>query len=120
MKTETVKRIRTTISITPESHAIFKRMAEAGNMSVSMAMGEWLTDTAEGAEMIVLKMEEAKKAPLRVMRELQSMIAGMSDGIEEGISTIRKSKIKHSSAAPEFSSGVSGVPQAGGKRRSAR
>jgi hypothetical protein len=84
------ERLRTTISITPEVHEVFKRMAEAGNMSVSRAMGEWLADTADAAELIVLKMEEAKKAPMRVMRELQAMVAGMSDQVDMDIEKVRK------------------------------
>ncbi len=83
------ERIRTTISITPEAHAVFKRMADAANMSTSRAMGDWLGDTAEAAEMIVTKMEEAKKAPLAVMRELQAMVAGMSDGIDADMAKVR-------------------------------
>lgn len=83
-------RIRTTISITPEVHAVFKRMAEAGNMSASRAMGEWLGDTVEAAEMIVLKMEEAKRAPLAVMRELQAMVAGLSSGVDADMEKVRQ------------------------------
>lgn len=80
MKTE---RIRTTISITPEALAVFKRMAEAGNMSISRCMGDWLVDTADAAEMLTLKMEEAKRAPLKIMREMRAMVAGMGLGIDE-------------------------------------
>lgn len=83
------ERIRTTISITPEAHAVFKRMAEAANMSTSKAMGEWLGDTAEAAEMIVLKMEEAKRAPMAVMREMQAMVAGMSDVLDSDMKKVR-------------------------------
>ena len=71
------ERIRTTISLTPEAYEVFKRMAAATNMSVSRAMGDWLTDTADAAMMITTKMEEAKSAPVRVMRELQAMVAGI-------------------------------------------
>ena len=74
----TTERIRTTISIAPEAYEIFKRMAMASNTSVSRAMGDWLTDTADAATMITLKMEEAKSAPARVMRELQAMVSGMA------------------------------------------
>lgn len=84
------ERIRTTISIEPEVLDVFKRMAEAGNMSVSRAMGEWLGDTAEAAELIVLKMEEAKKAPMAVMREMQAMIAGMSDQVDMDMEKLRQ------------------------------
>lgn len=76
------KRVRTTISIDPEVLEIFKRMGEAANTSTSKVMGEWLADTADAAQMIMLKMEEAKKAPMRVMRELQAMVAGMSDQLD--------------------------------------
>lgn len=83
------ERIRTTISITPEVHEIFKRMADAGNMSVSRAMGEWLADTSDAAQLIVSKMEEAKRAPLAVMRELQAVVAGLSDTVDSTIEEIR-------------------------------
>lgn len=76
----TTERIRTTISLDPEALDIFKRMAEAGNMSVSRCMGDWLTDTADAAQMITLKMEEAKSAPMRVLREMRALVAGM-DGV---------------------------------------
>jgi hypothetical protein len=76
----TTERIRTTISLDPEALEIFKRMAEAGNMSVSRCMGDWLTDTADAAQMITLKMEEAKSAPMRVLREMRALVAGM-DGV---------------------------------------
>ena len=86
MKTE---RIRTTISITPEALEVFKRMAEAGNMSISRCMGDWLVDTADAAEMLTLKMEEAKRAPLQVMREMRAMVAGMSIGVDEAEAEVR-------------------------------
>ena len=76
-------RIRTTISLTPEAHAIFKRMADAGNMSVSRCMGDWLSDTADAAQMITLKMEEAKNAPMRVLREMQDMLVGIGQAVVE-------------------------------------
>jgi hypothetical protein len=83
-------RIRTTISVTPEALAVFKRMGEAANTSTSKIMGDWLADTADAAEMIVLKMEEAKKAPLKVMRELQAMVAVMSGGLDEQMVQVRQ------------------------------
>lgn len=83
-------RIRTTISLTPEVYEIFKRMAEAANMSVSRTMGDWLTDTADAATMITTKMEEAKSAPVRVMRELQAMVAGMSKEVDGIADTVRE------------------------------
>lgn len=83
------ERIRTTISLSPESYEVFKRMADAGNISVSRCMGDWLSDTIEAAELITVKMEEAKKAPLRVMKEMRAMVSGMAlslDDISGGVS----------------------------------
>lgn len=76
-------RIRTTISLTPEAHEIFKRMAEAGNMSVSRCMGDWLSDTADAALMITLKMEEARSAPMKVLREMQGLLVGLGEAVIE-------------------------------------
>lgn len=84
----TTERIRTTISVTPEALAVFKRMAEAGNMSMSRCMGDWLVDTSEAAEMLTLKMEEAKRAPMRVLREMRAIVAGLGievEGAEEEV-----------------------------------
>lgn len=84
------ERFRTTISVSPEVHEIFKQMADAANMSVSRCMGDWLADTADAANMITLKMQEAKKAPMRVMKELKAMVAGMSSEMDLGMETIRQ------------------------------
>lgn len=86
------ERIRTTISLTPEAYEVFKRMAEAANMSVSRAMGDWLTDTADAAMMITAKMEEAKSAPVRVMRELQAMVAGMTKEVDDITEVVREKR----------------------------
>lgn len=77
------ERIRTTISLSPEALEIFKRMADAGNMSVSRCMGDWLTDTADAAEMITLKMEEAKQAPMKVLHELKAFVTGLGHAVAE-------------------------------------
>ena len=84
------ERIRTTISIPVEAHAVFVRMAAAANMSVSRTMGDWLTDTADAATLITSKMEEAKKAPMRVMRELRAMVAGMGEEVDSIMDEARK------------------------------
>lgn len=83
-------RIRTTISLTPEALEIFKRMADAGNMSVSRCMGDWLVDTSDAAQMIMLKMEEAKREPLRVMREMRALVAGLGDSLDEADDDVRE------------------------------
>lgn len=71
--------VRLTITVTPEVHAAFKRLADAGSMSISRAMGDWLADTLEAAELMALKMEEARAAPKRVIREMHAYALGLVD-----------------------------------------
>ncbi len=79
------ERIRTTISLDPEVHAIFVTMAEAAGTSVSRCMGDWLADTAEGAQFVSMKMQEARRAPKTVMREMQAMAVGLHEEITSQI-----------------------------------
>jgi hypothetical protein len=74
MKTD---RVRTTISLSPEVHEIFKRMADVAGTSVSRCMGDWLADTGEAAEMITTQLEKARQAPMDALREMRQLLAGM-------------------------------------------
>jgi hypothetical protein len=103
----TTDRIRTTISLDPEVHEIFKRMAEASGMSVSRAMGEWLADTAEGAEFVVAKMVEARQAPMLVMREMHAMAKGLNDEVEKTMQQIRQANRPSQRSGTGGSRGVS-------------
>lgn len=60
-------------------------MAEAAGTSVSRCMGDWLADTAEGAQFVSMKMQEARRAPKTVMREMQAMTVGLHDEISAHI-----------------------------------
>jgi hypothetical protein len=75
----TAERIRLTISVTPEVHAAFERLAKAGNFSIGRAMGDWLHDTLSTVEWTAAKMEEARKAPALVMREMHAYALGLAD-----------------------------------------
>jgi hypothetical protein len=90
--TKQTERIRTTISVDKEVHQIFVAMADAGGMSVSRCMGEWLADTAEGAQFVAQKMKEAKAAPKTVMRELQAAAMGMHGMVGEVLDDMRSGK----------------------------
>lgn len=71
--------IRLTITVSPEVHATFQRIAKASNMSISKAMGEWLGDTIEAAEFMALKVEQARAAPKIVIAEMHAYALGMAD-----------------------------------------
>jgi hypothetical protein len=102
------ERIRTTISLSPESYEVFKRMADAGNMSISRCMGDWLGDTLDAAEMITLKMEDAKRAPMRVIREMRAMVAGLALAVDDADADARQ--VRRVRGAQRRVAGVPGVP----------
>lgn len=84
------ERTRVTVSIPTEALEVYKKMAAAGGMSVSYCLGEWLADTVEGAQFLALKMEEARRAPQAVMREMQAMVSGLQEQISHDFQTIRQ------------------------------
>ena len=71
--------VRLTISVTPEVHATFQRLAKGSGMSISKAMGEWLGDTIEAADFMATKIEQARAAPKIVMREMHAYALGLAD-----------------------------------------
>lgn len=83
-------RIRLTISVTPEVHAIFSRMAEVAGVSLGKCMGDWLADTSEGAQFVAQKMEDARKAPRVVMREMQAFARGLVDEVDTAAASLRR------------------------------
>ena len=79
ISTPTSKNIRLTISVTPEVHATFERFAKAAGMSLGRAMGEWLGDTVEAAELLAHQLERARAAPKLAIREMHSFALGLAD-----------------------------------------
>lgn len=78
-KTLQQKRVRLTISVSPEVHTAFHRMAAASGLSVSRAMGDWLADSVEAAEFMAEKLEEARRAPRAIVQELHAYAHGLVD-----------------------------------------
>jgi len=77
--TPTPKNVRLTISVTPEVHAVFQRMANSMGMSISKAMGDWLGDTLEAAEFMALTVEKARSAPGVLVKEMHAYALGLTD-----------------------------------------
>lgn len=100
-------RVRTTISLSPEAYDVFKRMADAGNLSISRCMGDWLADTMDAAEMITLKMEDAKREPMRVVSELRAVVAGMVASADSDSSA---RQLRRMQDAQQRAAGVSAAP----------
>lgn len=93
-------RIRTTISLDPEIHALFVSMAEVSGTSVSRCMGDWLSDTAEGAQFVTLKMKEAREAPRIVIREAQAMARGLLEEVNATARQVREGARGKAEPAP--------------------
>lgn len=107
------ERIRLTISVSPEVHETFTRMAEAGSMSVSRAMGDWLADTLDAAEHMTNLMQKARAAPRVVAREMHAYALGLADETASVLSKMReKGPQRGASIAPEAAP-RGGVPPSG-------
>ena len=48
-------------------------------MSLGRAMGEWLGDTLEGAELLATQLERARAAPKAAIREMHAFALGLAD-----------------------------------------
>lgn len=81
---------RLTIPVSLAVYDAFSRMAKAGKMPISRAMGEWLGDTVEAAEFMAAKMEEAKAAPRMVAMEMHSYALGLTDMTQELLGKLAK------------------------------
>lgn len=56
-------------------------------------MGDWLADTADGAQFVAVKMLEARKAPKTVMREMQAMARGLVEEVDGTVEAIRRKSL---------------------------
>ena len=82
--------VRLTISVTPEVHETFQRLAKASSMSTGRAMGDWLNDTLEGAQFMAVNMERARAAPRLVAQELHAYALGMTDEMGDVLKKLRE------------------------------
>jgi hypothetical protein len=126
-RVHSLERIRLTISVSPETHATFQRLAAAGSMSISRAMGDWLADTGDAAEFMAETMEKARAAPKIVMRELHSYALGLVDETGSVLQRMRATgptaggarsaprPAGRSASPPPSNTGGKGSPGKGGK-----
>lgn len=103
-------RIRLTITVTAEVRDVFARMAEAGGMSLGKCMGEWLCDTIDGAQFVAQKMEDARKAPRVVMREMQALSRGLVEELDLYASEMRNGSAGTDAKRQPESSRAASIP----------
>lgn len=112
------KPVRLTISVTPQVHLAFERLAAASGVSLSRCMGEWLGDTLDAVEHTAAMVERARAAPKLAMREMHAYAMGLADETGEvlarmgpgGLSTVAQAW--KGDAVPG-----GGMPQAHAERR---
>ena len=90
MPNQSAKPVRLTITVTPEVHAAFERLATASGISMSRCMGEWLGDTLDAVEYTAQLVERARAAPKLVMREVHAYALGLADETGSILQTMRQ------------------------------
>ena len=92
--------IRLTITVTPEVHEAFTRMASVSGMSLGRCMGEWLGDTLDGVRMVIGQLERAREAPRQAIREMRQQALGILDEADQLVSDARSGKFDHLKPLP--------------------
>lgn len=72
------ERVRTTISVDSEVLQVFKGLADMGNISVGRFIGDWLADTADGAQHVAVELERAREASRGAIRDIHAKL-GVGD-----------------------------------------
>ena len=94
------ERVRLTISVSPEVHATFQRMAAATGVSLGRAMGDWLADTHEAAQFMANAVERAREAPKLALRELHGILLGTADETAQALDAMRRGAVGWGRAVP--------------------
>lgn len=76
---ESVKPIRVTVPVSPETKAAFELLAAAQGCSLGKVMGEWLRDTAQAAQYMTEVLRDVKTRPFEVALKLNGYAAAASD-----------------------------------------
>ena len=102
------KPIRLTITVSPEVHEAFQRMADASGMSLGRCMGEWMQDTLEGVQFVTAQLVKARERPRQVVKDMRQMALGSVDLADELLADLRAGKAR----LPAARGAPSGAPAA--------
>ena len=100
------KPIRVTVPVTPEVQAAFQRLAAASGMSTGRAMGEWLSDTMEGAVTMAEMLEKARRAPKQAVSEMHAYALGLADETGSLLERVREKGRQDRTAARQSAAGT--------------
>jgi hypothetical protein len=116
-------RVRVTVPVSQEVLEAFQRLAAAQGVSTGRAMGEWLSDTVEGADYMASLLLKARTAPKLAVRELHAYATGLTDLTSELVEDVRRrsAEVNFSARSAQVSDGADGltppVSNTGGKGR---
>ena len=64
-------RMRISVAIPRDLYPVLQEFADAGGMSVSRIVGEWLNDTRESLQFVTARIVEAKQSPASALAKFQ-------------------------------------------------
>lgn len=76
---------RLSVPVTPEVHAVFQRLAEASGHSMAAALGNWLNDTKDAAQLMAENLERLRGAPGDLMMKVRLHTGSVEDMAEMAI-----------------------------------
>jgi hypothetical protein len=102
----------------PATLEVFRKMAAAMGVSVGRCIGDWCADTVDGAQFVMQKMQEAKKTPALVMREMEAMSAGLLSEIQRASRDVAAGRATPGAVARERERSAAPAPSGAGRRGS--
>ena len=96
------ERVRTTLTLDIDAEVleVYRAMAATSKISLSRCVALWLEDTADGARFVAQRVEDARVAPMVVLRELHARMQGASEVLDETMSALREGARERRRAQP--------------------
>lgn len=81
----TEERVRFTIAVDGDVHDAFAGLAHSRGVSLSRCIGDWLRDTAEGAQMVTIKINEVRRSPTDAVQAFlrDAIVPGMAEVVRK-------------------------------------
>lgn len=113
-------KVRTTVTIDEEALAVYRQLAETLGVSLTRAIGGWLEESTDAAQMVALNVRAAKESPAKALREISRTMAfaeGQASELQREVRQLLKKANGHA-AGGKRGGGAPASPPA--SRRSAR
>jgi hypothetical protein len=98
-------RTRFTIAVEPEVYEAFADLAQTSGVSLSRCIGDWLRDTAEAAQMVTLKVRDARRQPGEAFNAYMREVAESLPGIQQKMRETAWGSARNGLAPPSSNTG---------------